>query len=70
MRNAGFIRHCCARWAWFIFNTGAVVSTSETRNLKAEDIIGAYPFSKQIIQMAEDFDLEGIQKLADALDTN
>ncbi len=26
------------------------------------------PLSKQIIQMAEDFDLEGIQKLADALD--
>jgi hypothetical protein len=24
---------------------------------------------KQIIQMAEDFDLDGIQKLADALDT-
>jgi two-component system sensor histidine kinase/response regulator len=26
------------------------------------------PLSKQIIQMAEDFDLDGIQKLADALD--
>ena len=26
------------------------------------------PLSKQIIQMAEDFDLEGIQKLADLLD--
>ncbi len=28
------------------------------------------PLSKQIIQMAEDFDLDGVQKLADALDTN
>jgi hypothetical protein len=28
------------------------------------------PLSKQIIQMAEDFDLDGIQKLADALDSN
>jgi HPt (histidine-containing phosphotransfer) domain-containing protein len=27
------------------------------------------PLSKQIIQLAEDFDLDGIQKLADALDT-
>jgi len=26
------------------------------------------PLSKQIFQMAEDFDLDGIQKLADALD--
>jgi len=26
------------------------------------------PLSKQIIQMAEDFDLDGTQKLADALD--
>jgi hypothetical protein len=26
------------------------------------------PLSRQIIQMAEDFDLDGIQKLADALD--
>ena len=26
------------------------------------------PLSKQIVQLAEDFDLEGIQKLADALD--
>jgi len=26
------------------------------------------PLSKQIIQMAEDFDLDGIQKLADDLD--
>ena len=26
------------------------------------------PLSKQIIQMAEDFDLDGIQELADALD--
>jgi hypothetical protein len=26
------------------------------------------PLSKQIIQMAEDFDLDGIQKLADASD--
>jgi hypothetical protein len=28
------------------------------------------PLSKQIIQMAEDFDLDGIQKLADALDAS
>jgi putative heme iron utilization protein len=27
------------------------------------------PLSKKIVQMAEDFDLDGIQKLADALDT-
>jgi HPt (histidine-containing phosphotransfer) domain-containing protein len=27
------------------------------------------PLSKQIVQLAEDFDLDGIQKLADALDT-
>ncbi len=26
------------------------------------------PLSKQIVQMAEDFELEGIQKLADDLD--
>jgi hypothetical protein len=26
------------------------------------------PLSKQIVQMAEDFDLDGIQKLADDLD--
>jgi len=26
------------------------------------------PLSKKIVQMAEDFDLDGIQKLADALD--
>jgi hypothetical protein len=28
------------------------------------------PLSKQIIQLAEDFDLDGIQKLADALDAS
>jgi hypothetical protein len=26
------------------------------------------PLSKQIVQMADDFDLDGIQKLADELD--
>ena len=26
------------------------------------------PLSKQIVQLAEDFDLDGVQKLADALD--
>jgi hypothetical protein len=28
------------------------------------------PLSKQIVQMAEDFDLDGIKKLADELDTS
>jgi len=32
------------------------------------DLDSCVPLSKQIIQMAEDFDLDGIQKLADALE--
>jgi hypothetical protein len=28
------------------------------------------PLSKQIVQLAQDFDLDGIQKLADALDAS
>jgi CheY-like chemotaxis protein len=43
-----------------------------TLNAIAEEIMtqsdSCLPLSKQIIQMAEDFDLDGIQKLADALD--
>jgi CheY-like chemotaxis protein len=43
-----------------------------TLNAIAEEIKAhsdsCVPLSKQIIQMAEDFDLDGIQKLADALD--
>jgi hypothetical protein len=43
-----------------------------TLNAIAEEIKtysdSCIPLSKQIIQMAEDFDLDGIQKLADALD--
>jgi CheY-like chemotaxis protein len=43
-----------------------------TLNAIAEEIKAhsdsCIPLSKQIIQMAEDFDLDGIQKLADALD--
>jgi HPt (histidine-containing phosphotransfer) domain-containing protein len=43
-----------------------------TLNTIAEEIKdqsdSCIPLSKQIIQMAEDFDLDGIQKLADALD--
>jgi signal transduction histidine kinase/CheY-like chemotaxis protein len=43
-----------------------------TLNAIAEEIRArsdsCIPLSKQIIQMAEDFDLDGIQKLADALD--
>ena len=43
-----------------------------TLNAIAEEITthsdSCIPLSKQIIQMAEDFDLDGIQKLADALD--
>ena len=43
-----------------------------TLNAIAEEIKdksdSCIPLSKQIIQMAEDFDMDGIQKLADALD--
>jgi hypothetical protein len=43
-----------------------------TLNAIAEEIKdqsdSCIPLSKQIIQMAENFDLDGIQKLADALD--
>ena len=43
-----------------------------TLNAIAEEILtnsdSCIPLSKQIIQMAEDFDLDGIQKLADELD--
>ena len=43
-----------------------------TLNAIAEEITthsgSCIPLSKQIIQMAEDFDLEGIEKLADELD--
>jgi HPt (histidine-containing phosphotransfer) domain-containing protein len=43
-----------------------------TLNAIAEEIKthsdSCIPLSKQIVQMAEDFDLDGIQKLADALD--
>jgi HPt (histidine-containing phosphotransfer) domain-containing protein len=43
-----------------------------TLNAIAEEIKthsdSCVPVSKQIVQMAEDFDLDGIQKLADALD--
>ena len=43
-----------------------------TLNTIAEEIEthsdACIPLSKQIIQMAEDFDLDGIQKLADDLD--
>jgi hypothetical protein len=43
-----------------------------TLNAIAEEIktySGSYiPLSKQIVQLAEEFDLEGVQKLADALD--
>jgi len=44
-----------------------------TLNAIAEEIKNhsdsCVPLSKQIVQLAEDFDLDGIQKLADALDT-
>ena len=43
-----------------------------TLNAIAEEIKdqsdSCLPLSKQIVQMADDFDLDGIQKLADALD--
>ena len=43
-----------------------------TLNAIAEEIRAradsCIPLSKQIVQMAEDFDLDGIQKLAEALD--
>jgi hypothetical protein len=43
-----------------------------TLNAIAEEIKthsdSCIPLSKQIVQLAEDFDLEGVQKLADALD--
>jgi hypothetical protein len=43
-----------------------------TLNTIAEEIKAhsdfCVPLSKQIVQMAEDFDLDGIQKLADDLD--
>jgi hypothetical protein len=43
-----------------------------TLNAIAEEIKthsdSCVPLSKQIVQLAEDFDLDGIQKLADALD--
>ena len=43
-----------------------------TLNAVAEEIKthsdSCIPLSKQIVQMAEDFDLDGIEKLADALD--
>ena len=43
-----------------------------TLNSIAEDIKdqsdSCIPLSKQIVQMAEDFDLDGIQKLADKID--
>ncbi len=45
-----------------------------TLNTIAEEIKGQSDscklLSKQIVQMAEDFDLDGIQKLADALDAS
>ena len=43
-----------------------------TLNAIAEEIKthsdSCIPLSKQIVQLAEEFDLEGVQKLADALD--
>ena len=43
-----------------------------TLNAIAEEIKAhsdsCVPLSKQIVQMAEDFDLDGIQKLAEALE--
>ena len=43
-----------------------------TLNAIAEEIKthsdACVPLSKQIIQLAEDFDLDGVQKLAEALD--
>ena len=42
-------------------NTTTISPRSKRRS--SRDII-----TKQIVQMAEDFDLDGIQKLADALD--
>ena len=43
-----------------------------TLNAIAEEIKthsdACIPLSKRIVQLAEDFDLDGIQKLADALD--
>jgi hypothetical protein len=43
-----------------------------TLNAIAEEILtnsdSCIPLSKQIVQLAEDFDLDGIQNLADALD--
>jgi HPt (histidine-containing phosphotransfer) domain-containing protein len=51
---------------------GAEMGDVETLNAIAEEIKdqseSCMPLSKQIIQMAEKFDLDGIQKLADDLD--
>jgi ElaB/YqjD/DUF883 family membrane-anchored ribosome-binding protein len=45
------------------------VTTLNTIAEEIKDKSDSYiPLSKQIVQMAEDFDLDGIQKLADALD--
>ena len=44
-----------------------MILTAIAEELKANSVT-CIPLSKQIIQMAEDFDLDGIQKLADALD--
>jgi hypothetical protein len=45
-----------------------------TLNAIAEEIRAhsdsCVPLSKQIVQLAENFDLDGIQKLADALDAS
>ena len=52
--------------------TSAEMGDVTTLNAIAEEIKthsdACGPLSKQIVQMAEDFDLDGIQKLADALD--
>jgi hypothetical protein len=49
-----------------------VMGDVTTLNAIAEEIKthsdSCVPLSKQIVQMAEDFDLDSIQKLADALD--
>jgi hypothetical protein len=51
---------------------GAEMGDVMTLNALAEEIKAhsdsCLPLSKQIVQMAEDFDLDGIQKLAEALE--
>ena len=70
-----FAGYYVAKEPGFYDETGLDVTIKEyeygndvTADVVSRKTDSCIPLSKQIIQLAEDFDLDGIQKLADALD--